>query len=148
MTTKDQERKALAQIKKIIAGLGEESYIGRAFEGCIEMAQNNIENDWWDSMKSTIEMKEDAIRSLKKQLEDQAVEKGAEVKTLLKQVKVYKEDRDALNERIEKIIESKKAANEAAIKNWNMFREQEDKVEALELEVIKLKARLFDLLDK
>ena len=39
MTTKDQERKALAQIRKIVEGLGEESYIGIAFEGCFEIAE-------------------------------------------------------------------------------------------------------------
>lgn len=30
MTTKEQERKALAQIKKIVESLGEDSYIGNS----------------------------------------------------------------------------------------------------------------------
>ena len=51
MTTKEQERKALAQIKEIVASLGEDSYIGTAFEGCFEDAETNIENDWALSMK-------------------------------------------------------------------------------------------------
>lgn len=51
MTTKEQERKALAQIKKIVESLGEDSYIGTAFEGCFEDAETNIENDWALSMK-------------------------------------------------------------------------------------------------
>lgn len=51
MTTKEQERKALAQIKKIVAGLGEGSYIATAFEGCFEIAEENIENDFGCSMK-------------------------------------------------------------------------------------------------
>ena len=33
MTTKDQERKALAQIRKIVESLGENSYVATAFEG-------------------------------------------------------------------------------------------------------------------
>lgn len=51
MTTKEQERKALAQIKEIVASLGEDSYIGTALEGCFEDAETNIENDWALSMK-------------------------------------------------------------------------------------------------
>lgn len=35
MTTKEQERKALAQIKKIVESLGEGSYIATAFEGVL-----------------------------------------------------------------------------------------------------------------
>lgn len=51
MTTKEQERKALEQIRKIVDGLGKNSYIGIAFEGCFEIAEENIENDWGCSMK-------------------------------------------------------------------------------------------------
>lgn len=59
--TKEQERKALIQIKKIVDSLGKNSYIGTAFEGCLEDAENNIENDFGESMKSRWE---DAERRL------------------------------------------------------------------------------------
>ncbi len=49
--TKEQERKALANIKKIVEELGEGSYIGMAFTGCFETAESNIENDFADSMQ-------------------------------------------------------------------------------------------------
>ena len=58
MTTKEQERKALAQIKKIVEGLGEGSYIGTAFEGCFEIAEQNIENDFACSMQQRAESAE------------------------------------------------------------------------------------------
>ena len=51
MTTKEQERKALEQIKKIVQSLGENSYVGTAFEGCFEIVAENIENDFGDSMQ-------------------------------------------------------------------------------------------------
>ena len=51
MTTKEQERKALAKIREIIDGLGENSYISTAFAGCLEDASENIENDFACSMK-------------------------------------------------------------------------------------------------
>lgn len=58
MTTKEQERKALAQIRKIVDGLGEGSYIGTAFEGCFEIADSNIENDFGWSMQQRAESAE------------------------------------------------------------------------------------------
>lgn len=59
MATKEQERKALAQIRKIVDGLGEDSYIGKAFEGCYEIAEENINNDFGCSMKQRWESAED-----------------------------------------------------------------------------------------
>lgn len=53
--TKEQERKALAQIKKIVDSLGKDSYIATAFEGCFEIAEENIENDFACSMKQRYE---------------------------------------------------------------------------------------------
>lgn len=51
MATKEQELKALEKIRKIVADLGEDSYIGMAFEGCFEIAEDNIGNDFGCSMK-------------------------------------------------------------------------------------------------
>ena len=53
--TKEQERAALAQIREIVAGLGEDSYVGKAFEGCFDMAETNIDCDFMDSMKERAE---------------------------------------------------------------------------------------------
>lgn len=55
MTTKEQELKALEQIKKIVSNLGADSYIATAFEGCFEIAEDNIENDFACSMKQRAE---------------------------------------------------------------------------------------------
>lgn len=48
--TKQQEREALAKIKEIVAGLGENSYVGTALQECFSDAEQNIENDWALSM--------------------------------------------------------------------------------------------------
>lgn len=54
--TKEQERKALEKIRKIVEELGgSDSYIGMAFEGCFEIAEENIENDFACSMKQRVE---------------------------------------------------------------------------------------------
>lgn len=49
--TREQERNALQKIRKIVEGLGEDSYIGMAFEGVWELAKENIENDHGNSCK-------------------------------------------------------------------------------------------------
>ena len=51
MTTKAQEQAALDQICSILATLEPGSYVRRALEGCTELAQENIDNDWTSSMK-------------------------------------------------------------------------------------------------
>lgn len=54
LATKDQERKALEKIRKIIAELGDDSYVGTAFKGCFEIAEQNIDNDWGCSLRDDI----------------------------------------------------------------------------------------------
>ena len=61
--TKEQELKALAKIKKIVEELGENSYIGMAFEGCFEIAEGNIGNDFGCSMKQRAEAAEKKLET-------------------------------------------------------------------------------------
>ena len=63
MTTKDQERKALERIRKIVDELGEGSYICMAFEGCFEIAEDNIDNDFGCSMKQRAESAEEKLEA-------------------------------------------------------------------------------------
>lgn len=58
IATKDQERKALEEIRKIVDNLGENSYVGAAMEGVLELAEDNIENDFTQSMKESVETAE------------------------------------------------------------------------------------------
>ena len=51
MVSKDEERKALAKIKAIVDGLGNDSYVAMAFDGAFEIAEDNINNDFANSVK-------------------------------------------------------------------------------------------------
>ena len=133
--TKEQERKALEQIRKIVEGLGKDSYIGTAFEGCFEIAETNIENDWGCSMKQrAMEAEEKAVH-----LEDivDAYERGEE--------KTEKEIA-GLREQLEAVRNQQKESNNQIAQMWNKYREQEDRAEAAEQTIIKLKAKLYDLM--
>lgn len=51
--TNAQEREALQKIKEILEGFDpEETYVGKAFEGCVEQAEENLRSDWMLSWKS------------------------------------------------------------------------------------------------
>lgn len=58
ISTKEQERKALEKIKAIVDGLGENSYIATAFKGCFEIAEQNIEYDFADSLQERLKIAE------------------------------------------------------------------------------------------
>ncbi len=49
ISTKEQEQKALDQIKTILATLEPGSYVRTAFDGCVDAAQSNIKNDFGES---------------------------------------------------------------------------------------------------
>lgn len=66
--TKEQERKAVEKIRKIISELGEGSYVGTALEGCLEDAESNIENDFGDSMKRRWEYAEAQLKTAREEI--------------------------------------------------------------------------------
>lgn len=77
MTTKEQERKALEQIRQIVEDLGEDSYIGMALEGCLEDAEANIRDDAaysmngrWQDAEQKVEHLTAENDELRRQLED------------------------------------------------------------------------------
>ena len=69
MVTKDDERKALKKIRDIIDGLGgNESYIGMALEGCLEIAESNIDNDFGESMLDRFQCSEKRLKEKENEL--------------------------------------------------------------------------------
>lgn len=56
MTTKEQEREAIKKIRKIVEELGENSYVGFAMDGILELAEDNIREDTAYSMKERAEI--------------------------------------------------------------------------------------------
>lgn len=137
MATKAEEMKALNQIKKIVEGIGgADSYVGQAFSGCFEIAQENIENDFWNSMKDQ--------RDAATKREYEASQKEQK---LSDEVKKLNEEKDDWKSCAEKLRGNWREAKDMATENWNKFREQEDKVETLQQEIIRLKARLFDMME-
>ena len=62
--TKDQERDALATIKKLVEDLGPQSYLKTAFDGVFEVAEMNIEEDAAYSFPGRVNILEDQLREM------------------------------------------------------------------------------------
>lgn len=88
--SKQQERETLEAIRKMVAELGENSYIGTAFEGCFEIAEQNIENDFGGSMKQRADGAEQA-----------ELESNAAIKELEAKLKTATAEIEALKKAIE-----------------------------------------------
>ena len=128
MTTKEQERKALAQIKKIVDSLGENSYVATAFEGCFEDAEYNIENDFACSMKqraesaekkaARLEAENSSLKADLKSATEKAAKKQAELEEKNKKLEVLAlgpDDLCDLEELVnERIYEADSKAKESA----------------------------------
>lgn len=142
IVTKEDERKALTRIKMIIANLGEDSYVGTAFEGCCEIAESNIENDWACSMYQKVEMYqhqndefETRIGELKSELEEEKRLHALQLenfRTCMSNCETYKAE-------IEELRSDLKSAEDE-------ISELEGDLNKSEETVVQLKARLFDLL--
>lgn len=156
MTTKDQERKTLEQIRKMVEGLGENSYIAAAFEGCFEVAEENIDNDFaCNAMDRAAERAKDAAMKVLNE-EKAAAKKAAD--TAADQIRFlnvqYTDAKEMWNKQLQeetkKTAEWKKEAdqmqdsiNEQIVENARLQKALDDK----DLEIVKLKAKLYDLLN-
>lgn len=148
MTTKEQERKVLEQIAKLVEGLGEDSYIGTAFEGCFDIAKQNIENDWACSMKDRAETAERKLNALELRYK-QDTEHLQGVKTHLEGKLNECEKRIAgLELSLENAREDKAYAKEEADGLARGMEEALEENEALKTEIVNLKAKLYDLITK
>lgn len=145
MTTKAEEYKALEQIKKIVSALGADSYIAIAFEGCFEVAEGNIDNDFACSMKQRAESAE---RQAQQKIKEAEASK-AEVKRL---EGINKEMRQDL-EGTEQTLANERKQNAEEISRLNGIisecrRDSEgtgQQIADLKAEIIRLKAQVYDL---
>ena len=143
VATKEQELKALEEIVKIVESLGEGSYLSMTFEGCFEMAKDNIKNDFGSSYYKIAQSEGKKAFNLEQKLEDaQAAQydlqkKAKEMEQIISKLQ---EEKSELQERI---VERAKMSASLIEENMNL----RDTVSGLQEKIIRLKARLFDLID-
>lgn len=136
MVSKEQEREALRKIKELVESLGENSYVAMAFEGCFEVANDNIRNDFACSMKQKADIANEQLNEAKKQLEEvneQLEVANQKVDTLAEEYRHYREKYNELAIKFNNEINKSTLLNEA--------------IEEKNTEITKLKAKLYDSME-
>ncbi len=149
--TKDQEREALEKIKAILDTLGPDSYVGTAFEGCLEIAEENIEDDFACSMKQRVEavvVENTRLKEKVKELEDKLAESEKDYEAAHAAAHLVADEKDAEIQRLKAQVQElseKLASAEEALEDAN---EEAGNAEArsgeAQAEIIRLKAKLYD----
>lgn len=149
--TKDQEREALEKIKAILDTLGLDSYVGTAFEGCLEIAEENIENDFAFSMKQRVEaavVENSRLKERVKELEDKLAESEKDYEAAHAAAHLVADEKDAEIQRLKTKVQElseKLASAEEALEDAN---EEAGSAEArsgeAQAEIVRLKAKLYD----
>ena len=149
--TKDQEREALEKIKAILDTLGPDSYVGTAFEGCLEIAEENIENDFACSMKQRVEavvIENTRLKEKVKELEDKLAESEKDYEAAHAAAHLVADEKDAEIQRLKTQVQElseKLASAEEALEDAN---EEAGSAEArsgeAQAEIVRLKAKLYD----
>lgn len=142
MMTKDQEREVLKKIKALIDSTGSNSYIEAAFAGCVEIAADNIDNDFMTSLKDRAEEanKREAAKALELQ-EQKDINKNlkSRVDDLVRMLNVEEEAK-------ENYMNNAHTLNEELHQEKKNVEGLERQIEGLEDEIIRLKAKLYDLI--
>lgn len=133
MTTKGQERTALAKIRKIVAELGENSYIGSAFDGAFLLAEQNIEDDAAYTTRYYI----DRVREL--EAETKAMNSNVRIRSLKRDLKTTCHALDCANESIRKLENSCTGLN-------GTIDCLKDVLDQRDAEILRFKAKLYDLM--
>lgn len=146
--TKQQERDALAKIRQIVDTLGPESYLAIAFEGCFDLAAENIENDWGCSMADRVRRAEKRAA----ELEDKLAESVKDYEAAHAAAHAVAEEKDAeiatLKDQLAKMQEIARWNGQRCDEEATVAGEAQRRAEAAEAEVIRLKAKLYDYMTK
>lgn len=140
MMTKEEERKALAAIEAILNKCDPDGYVAAAFSGCVADAQNNIDNDFMCS-----------YRGRYISAEDRRAEAACDLVKVRAELAKEKKDFSDYRESVAREAAAWKKAADDARADANNAAERADAAEAANLhlkdEVIRLKARLFDMME-
>lgn len=149
MTTKEQERKALEQIKKTVADLGPDSYVATAFDGVWEIAESNINNDFGDSVRGSIaflkskteeiEKENRGLKSKLKTAEDKQNDLARRLEIAEDRVSSKQEEIGDVRGRLVIAAEAARKAEEKAV---GLYGEMEDMAKQHEMEMAGVRGKL------
>ena len=140
--SKTVERTALAQIRKIVESLGENSYLASAFDGAFQLAESNIEDDAVFTTQYYIDKTHElqqAARENAGMVDRMKSDNDARIEHLNQQIATYQNERSKFVEAVEDAKREKDTVTTQMLA-------AETEAENLRREVTVLKAKLYDLL--
>lgn len=155
--TKAEEYEALSQIRGILKDFDpEETYLGKAFEGCIEQAKENIDNDRMCSFRSRYENRDrDAAKLYEKLTEvTKKLRESEEARVDLVKELNQKDDaiarledaKNQLNNKIDELDGELDDKDRTYTNLEGVLEESQRQISDLRRTILELKAKLYDVI--
>lgn len=152
--TKAEGYEALRKIKEILKDFDpEDSYIGKAFEGCVEQAKENIDNDWMFSFRSRYENRDRDAAKLDEILTKTTDKLRESEEARVDLVKELNQKDDAIARYIDvvqgkdrEISRLKEVRNETYKDLEGKLEEAQRQISDLKQTTLELKAKLYDMM--
>lgn len=144
MSTKEQEMEALQKIKEILSGIDPDGYVATALDGCLEIAEDNIGNDFLCSMKQRADSatdEADAYRELSEKYKKECITYKAENEQLELRIAEDRKNYTSILQKLNNEVEEK----ETMIRNLDSMSQ---KLQEKKKEICHLKAKLYDFMTK
>lgn len=144
MTTKAQELEALNKIREIVEGLGDDSYVGKAFDGCFLQAEENICNDWMLSWKDRYDEEQVKNCKLSERLAVLTDELNRKEDAIARLNDLNRTASEEISLRCDEATKLKQGEREAR----HRLEDAQEEIKLLQADIIKLKAKLYDYMIK
>ena len=152
--TKAEEYEALSQIRGILKDFDpEDTYIGKAFEGCVEQAKENIDNDGMCSFRSRYENRDRDAAKLYEKLTEVTKKLRESEESRVDLVKELNQKDDAIaryanvvREKDREISRLNGVIDNAHTDMEGRLEEAQSQISDLRQTIIGLKAKLYDMM--
>lgn len=144
MSTKEQEMEALQKIKEILSGIDPDGYVATALDGCLEIAEDNIGNDFLCSMKQRADSaadEADAYRELSEKYKKDCITYKAENEQL--ELRIAEDGKNYTSIMLK--LNREMAEKNAIIRDLDSMSQ---KLQEKGKEICHLKAKLYDFITK
>ncbi len=144
MSTKEQEMEALQKIKEILSGIDPDGYVATALDGCLEIAEDNIGNDFLCSMKQRADSATDeanAYRKLSEKYKKDCITYKAENEQL--ELRIAEDGKNYTSIMLK--LNREMAEKNAIIRDLGSMNK---KLQKKENDICCLKAKLYDFITK
>ena len=134
--TKAEEFEALRKIREILEGFDpEDTYIGKAFEDCVEQAETNLRNDWMQSWKDRYDRVLEQFRAANARIMDVTRQLNQKDDTIARLEDAKNQLEQEASRADAELAAAKTRAEDAEAKNhW------------IEYRILELKAKLYDMM--